>query len=531
MPNLTKNRKTPREKKFPDKYNDFIMDNRLSKNPPKKEPDNTRKTKSALSHDHRMFSPSNIKKTRHRVSLNKPIVDIASVIKSLGIDNMSAKDYIHSSIDNHQMVSVKKVTVLKKFQGRGLFAEKDIPTGTLLGQYTGKLFTIKKFEKYLKSKSNVDDSYAMTLNNSIVDAQKEGNFTRYINFSDSHSNVQFEEGTLASKTIVEVVTIKDIKLGQQILVDYNTFEKQKSSEYYFLNPEDGFQTAQELYQCHQNFYQSITLQNNYKLLGLEQNDKIYVTKVGQALFQKELISDLDEMLDKKDFILPCLKMDKSLHILDFNETDTYTPIMVASYLGQHHNVKTLIDNDVNINQQQNQSGNCPLFFALEGYASVKRGTTAYVNILKELIINNANLSVHDRQDRTFLHKAILTLSDDDFKLVLKEVKRSLQNDVSHLFAYIDEMENDIIVSCIHNKMFKKFKKLLSLYPDYFKNGYEGDDEYINQFNKNSFTNALENYSDDEKSNLLHFINTYKLKISPALLHQLGLEERTTQLKL
>ncbi|EHL32432.1 hypothetical protein LDG_5388 [Legionella drancourtii LLAP12] len=76
---------------------------------------------------------------------------------------MKPDDYIPSEHDNPSLVSVKMVDLLRKFNGRGVFAEKNINEGETIGTYTGTVYSSETaYEAYLKE-SDSDNSYAMKI--------------------------------------------------------------------------------------------------------------------------------------------------------------------------------------------------------------------------------------------------------------------------------------------------------------------------------------------------------------------------------
>lgn len=174
--------------------------------------------------------------TKKKTQPSKTISREQETIHRLGIENMSSKNYIASSIDKPELFSVKPVRILKDFQGFGVYARQRIPSNTIIGEYTGEVYTRDEFLKL----SNQDSSYAMQLGQYIIDAKHKGNFTRYINFSDSQANIEFIESKNKNKKIVALRTIKEIYPGQQLLIDYNTYHEEYN-QFIFLNPEDNWQ--------------------------------------------------------------------------------------------------------------------------------------------------------------------------------------------------------------------------------------------------------------------------------------------------
>ncbi|MBI3236876.1 MAG: SET domain-containing protein-lysine N-methyltransferase [Chlamydiales bacterium] len=102
--------------------------------------------------------------------------------------------------------------------GYGVFANGFIPKGAYIGEYTGKVRRRSFF-------SRVDNLYCLNypvvngLIHYVIDAEKKGNFTRYINHS-FHPNVEI--GSCFYKGMLHMVlyAITDIPKGGQLLWDY-----------------------------------------------------------------------------------------------------------------------------------------------------------------------------------------------------------------------------------------------------------------------------------------------------------------------
>lgn len=442
-----------------------------------------------------------------------------TLLKKLGIVNMEVKNYIASPYDKDYLVCVKPVHILEDIQGFGLFAKDFIPAGSCIGEYTGE---------WVKSTAMSPD-YSLVVEDHIVDAKIKGNFTRYINFSDSQSNCEFQPEQDSGQCIGVVRTLKDIDAGQQLLVDYNTFSEEDSRDYYFLNPQDNELTPINWYQQHQKNY---TLINDSKLLasGITSTSHCYASPLGQLILQNQSIIEHKEN-DLTQYVnCPYLPVDSSQlaakpisHIYSAGEKDIFFPIMLASYLGQVDNVAWLIAHGANVNHQQHHSGNCPLFLALEGYnaarSRIARGN--YDKVLVKLIEASANVAIHDRQDNTFLQKAITILSDDHFIETLRIFAiNKTHEEVISIFSYINNQTEDLIITCLVNRSWNKLASLLSLYPNYFEHEYAfakrkkidlSDQSLLDKLNY-----VLQSLNDDEKINFFESLRTAKAVWSQSL---------------
>ncbi|CDZ77592.1 ankyrin repeat protein [Legionella massiliensis] len=451
--------------------------------------------------------------------------DVEESTDQLGVDQ-SSESYIPSSIDRTDLVSVRVVDLLKHSGGRGLFAATDIAAGTCIGIYTGDLFSKEEFATFLEENPGTDKSYAMFFGDNVVDAQFNGNFTRYINCSDSQDNLEFKEGYLNYKRVIKVFATKDIKAGQQLLINYNTYDQKASKYYYFLNPEDSSLSAEQLRDQHAASFQQYKMPNALAQFNLKKNEIILTTGLGLVVLEDQSIAKAKPIHRKVDEVsLPFLKKGRGSSVVDFSKTDTFTPLMLACFRGQLANVNWLIKNGANLNQQQNHSGNCPLFLALEGYskASSAKEKNNFIKIIELLIENQANLKAHDRNDKTFLHKAVSILSTKDFQKIIHLICKQKHINIAELFSYIDEDNNDILTFCLQEKQLAKAGMLLAANHDYF-HSYMFGESAIRSSNRKSFTNAIEEYSETELDELGELLSHKYLKIKPSLYTALGFKE-------
>lgn len=112
--------------------------------------------------------------------------------------------------------------------GYGLFADFPIEKGDMIQEYTGVVFTdLSRFVKFYKNEIKQDqDNYAMCLNSFLmpfnglsIDARLQGNYTRFINHSDTpnaHSLESYDENLWH----VIIVASERIEQDQQICIHY-----------------------------------------------------------------------------------------------------------------------------------------------------------------------------------------------------------------------------------------------------------------------------------------------------------------------
>ncbi|KTD35316.1 eukaryotic huntingtin interacting protein B [Legionella moravica] len=444
---------------------------------------------------------------------------IQHIMNTVGIDNMDVDEYIPSPVDLSDSFAVRVVDLLKDMGGRGLFATTDIDKGTRIGFYMGEEYaSTAEFERYLNTHPDADNSYAMNIGRRIIDAARKGNFTRYINFSDSQDNVEFRETVSKGVKVVEVVAIKDIREGQQILVNYNTYNENASKIYYFLNPGDGWLSACEFYEQNKACYDLWTAPDHCEAFQFKKDDQFAINQIAAAVLANQSLRRLQEM-NRYEVDLPILKVNPSHQIVDFKESDTFTSLMMACYLGQSENVDWLIRHGANVDQQQNHSGNCPLFFALSGYSSEHASKNNYLKIMISLIKNNANLCVHDRADRTFLHKAIETLSTKDFKKVLNTIKSSSGSHFNELYDYIEDHDLDVVLYALKIKQLDKVQLLLEAHPEFFI-PYRSRGTSRKPRQLELFQMVIQDYDKDELTSLYEMLGEDGLNLPQDLLNRL-----------
>ncbi len=126
--------------------------------------------------------------------------------------------YFYKEIVGHiyPQISIQKVS---KQIGYGIFAEKEIPPNTYVGEYTGLIRKRKLWEKLENCYLFEYDLDEWVISKFIIDAKNHGNHTRYINHSDTPNLEPLAvvvEGTLR----IILYTTKKIAIGEQLCYDY-----------------------------------------------------------------------------------------------------------------------------------------------------------------------------------------------------------------------------------------------------------------------------------------------------------------------
>jgi SET domain-containing protein len=108
--------------------------------------------------------------------------------------------------------------------GNGVFALEDIPRGTELIQYRGKLLTHAQADRLYGGTSETGHTFLFTLNDEyVIDANHGGNTARWINHScDPNCEAVLEEddGKDRRKDRVFIEAKRSIKAGEELTYDY-----------------------------------------------------------------------------------------------------------------------------------------------------------------------------------------------------------------------------------------------------------------------------------------------------------------------
>ena len=106
--------------------------------------------------------------------------------------------------------------------GNGVFATRDLPAGTELIEYTGRLITLKAADEQY-DEMYVGHTFLFTLNDDwIIDANVGGNDARWFNHSCVPNCIPYlyEDLTDRSKDRVFIETLRDVRAGEELSYDY-----------------------------------------------------------------------------------------------------------------------------------------------------------------------------------------------------------------------------------------------------------------------------------------------------------------------
>ena len=132
------------------------------------------------------------------------------------------------------MLMVKASAKQSPIEGLGLFANEDIPKGTVIWKYNPRFdisFTPEEVESMSAAEKKLIDTYAFL-------SPQQGKYIYSIDDSrfTNHSSIHANESVLPSPGDVESSTVanRDIKAGEEILSNYrlfDTYEATSDEEY------------------------------------------------------------------------------------------------------------------------------------------------------------------------------------------------------------------------------------------------------------------------------------------------------------
>lgn len=100
---------------------------------------------------------------------------------------------------------------------KGAFATRDIPKGTQIVEYKGKLISKKLSEDISSKHRDKGELWIFTLNNKYdIDGSRQGNESRYVN----HSCDPNCEATNYDDEEIMIETLRDIKKGEELTYNY-----------------------------------------------------------------------------------------------------------------------------------------------------------------------------------------------------------------------------------------------------------------------------------------------------------------------
>lgn len=278
------------------------------------------------------------------------------------------------------------------FTNYGTFARVNIKADKIVGEYTGKK---------LKAEDAIDKKFSMFLSNRVaISAIHEGSETRFINHS-SIPNVIFEE--LSTGECVVIAT-KDIKEGEQLLIDYG-FDF-NTENYLFLNPTDNHRRVGKFFALHKMEYDNRLSQFNetaekIAALGMMKEDIFVFPKVLRNLMDGHTSSKVE------DVDLPILKTNDSGNLYENWQQKNITPLMYASFIGKLDWVTYLLTHNANSNLQQRFSGHTAFYYALLGLKNCEAGASEpYLSIIKNLLVHEARIFLTDENDECLFNMAL-----------------------------------------------------------------------------------------------------------------------------
>ena len=110
--------------------------------------------------------------------------------------------------------------------GRGLFAQKNIPSYTLVGEYVGKQSSGASARRFLNDPPSVYCFFWREDGKMLMrDAESSKRNIRYMNHSLTNPNCKIVKISIDGEIHPLMVTIKSVAMGDQLLWDYNDKKK------------------------------------------------------------------------------------------------------------------------------------------------------------------------------------------------------------------------------------------------------------------------------------------------------------------
>ena len=119
----------------------------------------------------------------------------------------------------------KRITLRRSpIHGNGVFAVTDIPKGTELVEYRGRLRTHAQIDRKYASVPDNGHTFLFTLNDKyVIDANVEGNLARWINHSckpNCQAVIEESEDGDPRKDRVLIESIRPLRAGDELTYDY-----------------------------------------------------------------------------------------------------------------------------------------------------------------------------------------------------------------------------------------------------------------------------------------------------------------------
>ncbi|HQY27424.1 MAG TPA: SET domain-containing protein-lysine N-methyltransferase [Burkholderiaceae bacterium] len=116
------------------------------------------------------------------------------------------------------------VTRRSPIHGNGVFAAADIPAGTRLIQYRGRLMTHAQSDELYGDETDSGHTFLFSLNDDyVIDANRQGNGARWINHScapNCEAVLDEDPGGNRRRDRVFIESIRDIRQGEELTYNY-----------------------------------------------------------------------------------------------------------------------------------------------------------------------------------------------------------------------------------------------------------------------------------------------------------------------
>lgn len=116
------------------------------------------------------------------------------------------------------------VTRRSPIHGNGVFAAADIPAGTRLIQYRGRLMTHAQSDEFYGDETDSGHTFLFSLNDDyVIDANRQGNGARWINHScapNCEAVLDEDPGGNRRRDRVFIESIRDIRQGEELTYNY-----------------------------------------------------------------------------------------------------------------------------------------------------------------------------------------------------------------------------------------------------------------------------------------------------------------------
>lgn len=259
-----------------------------------------------------------------------------------------------------------------------------------LGIYTGKKIAVEGGYVETSSAYCFDTDQA----DLWVDAEKAGNWTRFINHSETPNlEIEIKDGK------VYFVLIRDIEAGEQLTFDYGKHFFSNLNPpiqpCYFDSKHDNWKITKERYaeaNAKDVYYPSACRlkKDIAKGLGLDPHHFFMVTRLLTGLREENAESFRKEYLDNTQdpnspiYIVEKKTNEKGEVFYEFiDEQEHMTPLMLACYLGDKDKILALLSrSDVDINRRTLQTGNTALFYLLKGKGDVATKEAVFKKFFK-----------------------------------------------------------------------------------------------------------------------------------------------------